>query len=60
MSGLVPTYHAGQDVVMAVQILRSGVNHDIDSVLDRPEVDRAGKCRVYDERDSLRVRKRLE
>ena len=43
---------AREHVVVAVEVFRGGVDHDVGAVLDRPEVHRAREGRVHDEREA--------
>src|SRR5450759_1085341 len=57
---LVPAHHAGEDVVVAVQVFRGRMDDDVYAVLDGAKVDWARERRVDDEGDALRVRQILE
>src|SRR5687768_3863458 len=46
---------ATQNIVMAVQVLRCGVDYDVGAVSYRPAVDRTRERRIDYERDSLRL-----
>src|SRR6266550_3010519 len=57
---LVATYHAGENVVMSVQIFRGRMDDDVDTVFDGSEVDRTCKRGVDDERYTLGVGEALQ
>src|SRR5437667_2485957 len=57
---LVAAHHAGEDIVMSVQIFGGRVDDNVDAVLDGAEVDGTRECRVDYKRYSLRVREALE
>src|SRR5450759_2046289 len=57
---LVSAHDTGEDVVVSVQIFCCRMDDDVDTVLDRAEVDRTRERRVDDEGDALVVGEVLE
>src|ERR687898_701884 len=51
-----PGYRAGNDVAVAVEVLGGAGNDDVGSMLERPEVERAGKGGVDQESEPFFLR----